>query len=135
MILRTSENGGKRLLISSRPVHIAVSSRNSNQEVHKSSLFSLKSCIFMESWNIKRLFGSKSNSEINFDLKPSVSLFVGRKNCATHHFFVFCSNFLVLGIGAPRTGQLCLKLIGGWVHENFGNSLRIRPGSLSKPLY
>ena len=41
----------------------------------------------MESWNIKRLFGSKSNFEINFDLKPSVSLFVGRKNCATHHFF------------------------------------------------
>ena len=134
--LSTSENGSKRLLISSRPVHIAVSSRNSNQEVHKSSLSSLKSCIFMESWNIKRLFGSKSSFEVNFDLKPSVSLFVGRKKLRyTSFFFVFCSNFLVLGIGAPRTGQTCLKLIGGWVHENFGNSLQIWPGSLSKPLY
>ena len=89
----------------------------------------------MESWNIKRLFGSKSNFEINFDLKPSVSLLLEEKTAVHIIFFVFCLNFLVLGIGAPRTGQLCLKLIGGWVHENFGNSLRIRPGSLSKPLY
>ena len=67
----------------------------------------------MESWNIKRLFGSKSNFEINFDLRPSVSLLLEEKTAVHIIFFVFCLNFLVLGIGAPRTGQSCLKLIGG----------------------
>ena len=48
----------------------------------------------MESWNIKRLFGSKSNFEINFDLKPSVSLFVGgKKLCYTLFFCILFKLF------------------------------------------
>ena len=113
MILSTSENGGKRLLISSRPVHIAVSSRNSNQEVHKSSLFSLKSCIFMESWNIKRLFGSKSNFEINFDLKPSVSLFVGRKKKLRHTSF-FCILFKLFSFRDRCSSHRAIMLKINW---------------------